>query len=334
MTTTAVVTVDRETQLIALFTLLIQTVSQCLDTILWITGNIGAICTCIVFYQPAFRRSPCAMYFIASSFSQLFVFNFAVFIRMIQYGFNVPVNSLSPWFCKIRYYIFYVAAANARYNIIFAAADRYLCSSHNIHIRRWSSPKIALRVIIVDAIIWLLFYIQVLVAFGVTNDKCRILVLDIMKYFSLYITIENGFFPVIPMLFFGLLTIRNIHQSIQRVKATEVVDGSQSVTNNRISKKETQFHKMLANQVIVYIILNVPYPVYTIYRTYLGVSSLTGSRALIDTFINNLFYDLIYLGYALTFPNFLFTSNVFRKEFKQIIQKILHRCQRRIAPAT
>lgn len=133
-----------------------------------------------------------------------------------------------------------------------------------------------------------------------------------MTYFSFYITVENGFFPILPLLFFRLLTIHNIHQTKRRTTTTEPVNESQSVQNARVSRKETQLHKMLANQVIVYLILNVPYPVYTVYRTYTGVSSLTGSRALIDTFINNLLYDLVYLGCALTFPNFILTSNMFR----------------------
>ncbi|UJR18950.1 hypothetical protein I4U23_022080 [Adineta vaga] len=333
ITITVVVALDREIQLITLFNFLIQIASQSLDCILWIVGSIGSIGTCIVFYQPVFRKSPCAIYFIASSISQIFVFNSATFIRMIQYGYGVPVNSLPEWFCKTRYYIFYVFAATARYNIIFAAADRFFCSSHSVRFRRWSSPKIALYLIIIATIFWLLFYIQVLISFGVTNDKCRILVVNVMKYFSFFITAENGFFPIIPMLFFGLLTIRNIHQSKQRVSPTEILERNQILTNGRISRKDIQFHKMLANQIIIYLILNVPYPVYTIYRTYLGVSSLSGSRALIDTFMNNIFYDMIYLGYALTFINFISTSGLFRQELKQIIQrKILKRCRRHNIP--
>jgi len=331
--TTAVITVDSDIQLTALYNLLIKTVSQCLDCSLWIVGNIGAILTCIAFYQPTFRKSPCAMYFMASCFSQLFVFNSATFIRLIEYGYGVPVNSLPAWFCKIRYYIFYVSAANARYNFIFASADRYFCSSRNVRRRQWSSSKIAIRVMIINAIVWLLFYSQVLVTFGLQNAKCRITVVSIMTYFSFYITVENGFFPIFPLLFFGLLTIRNIHQTGRRITALESVNTSQSVQDDRVSRKETQLHKMLANQVIFYLILNVPYPVYTIYRTYTGVSSLTGWRALKDTFINNFCYDLVYLSYALTFVNCFFTSQMFRRELQQFIQtKILQPCRRRIAP--
>ncbi|CAF1276458.1 unnamed protein product [Adineta ricciae] len=257
----------------------------------------------------------------------MFVFQFAVFIRMIQYGYGVPVNSVSPWFCKIRYYIFYVAAANARYNLIFASVDRYFCSSPNLLRRRLSSSKIAVRVITMNCVIWLLFYIQVLIIFDVDNDKCRIHVVQLMTYFSFYITVENGFFPIVPMLLFGILTIQNIRQSRRRVRGSERPNRSQSITNSRITRKEMQLHRMLANQVILYLILNVPYPIYTVYRSYIRVGTLSGSRALTDTFINNLLYDLIYFGYALTFFNFILTSDIFRKELTQIIKtKLIYRC--------
>ena len=331
MSNTTIATINREAELAALFNYLIQVFSQALDGLMWVIGNIGAILTCITFSRPTFRKSPCAMYFTASSFSQFFVFNFAVFIRMIQYGYNVPVNSVPSWFCKLRFYIFYVAGASARYNIVFAAVDRFFCSCQSVRLRRWSSSKVALCLIIIDAIIWALFYIQVLVFFDVKNDKCRIHVADIMIYFNFYLTIENGFLPIIPMLIFGLLTIHNIQRSIQRVKARETIDGTSSNTNNQSSspsRKEVQLHRMLINQVVIYVILNLPYPVYNLYRIYGNVSSVSESSAAIDTFVNNLCIDMVYLCFTLTFLNFLLTSSVFRQELKQL----LCRHRRRIAP--
>jgi len=330
MSNTTIATINREAELAALFNYLIQVFSQALDGLMWVIGNIGAILTCITFSRPTFRKSPCAMYFTASSFSQFFVFNFAVFIRMIQYGYNVPVNSVPSWFCKLRFYIFYVAGASARYNIVFAAVDRFFCSCQSVRLRRWSSSKVARSLIIIDAIIWALFYIQILVFADVTNGKCRILSADFLKYFTFYLTFENGFLPIIPMLIFGLLTIRNIQRSIQRLKAREIIDGRTSNSNNQpsVSRKEVQLHRMLINQVVIYVILNLPYPVYNLYRIYGNVSSVSESSAAIDTFVNNLCIDMVYLCFTLTFLNFLLTSSVFRQELKQL----LCRHRRRIAP--
>ncbi|CAF0981524.1 unnamed protein product [Adineta ricciae] len=327
--TTTFGTVDDQIRLTILFNVLIKTFSQCLDGFAWIIGNIGAICTCIVFHQAIFRKSPCAMYVTASNFSQLFIFNFATFIRMIQYGYGVLINSLPAWFCRIRFYIYYVSMANARYNIIFASADRYFSSSQSINLRQWSSSKVALRLIIIDAIIWILFYIQVLVMYDVQSNKCRIHSTSFFTYFNYFITFENGLLPIIPMSIFGLLTIRNIHQSKRRIRTTESINGSENGNITLVLRKETQLHKMLINQVIVYLIFNIPLPVYGIYRSYISISTLSRWRAVMDTFMNNLFYDMIYLGYALTFPIFILTSDIFRRELKKIIKKkLVYPCQR------
>ena len=340
ISTTTSASAAAEAQLVILYNLMIQNLSRVLDCFIWIVGHIGAICVCIVFSQPVFRKSPCAMYFIASSISQIVLFNFAVFIRLIQYGYDVPVNSLDAWFCRIRYYLFYASGAVARYNIIFAGIDRFLCSSQVTRLRQCSSPKIALRVIIINAIFWIIFYIQVLVNFSVSGDKCRITTDEFRRYFNLFFLIENGIFPVFPMAIFGLLTIRNIRQSSERAKAGAdgSVDGSQSVTNTNTGghKKETQLHRMLINQIIVFIVLTLPSPAYSIYRTYfLNTSTLSGSGALMDTFLNNLFFDCIYLNYALTCLTFLFTSAMFRRELKQVIQKIIFcRHRQHISPIT
>ncbi|UJR12380.1 hypothetical protein I4U23_016557 [Adineta vaga] len=332
--TTIVGTVDEQIRLTILFNLLIKTFSQFLDGFAWIIGNIGALSTCIVFQQVAFRKSPCAIYFIASNFSQLFIFNFATFIRMIQYGYGVSVNSVPSWFCKIRFYIYYVSMASARYNIIFASADRFFSSSQKANLRQWSSSKIALRLVIINAIIWIFFYIQVLVTYDVRHNKCRIQSKSFFTYFNYFITFENGLFPIIPMSIFGLLTLRNVHQSKRRVRTTESVTGSENININLASRKETQLHKMLINQVIVYLIFNIPLPVYGIYRSYINIVTLSGWRAVRDTFMNNLFYDMIYLGYALTFPIFILTSDIFRRELKQIIQKkLVQPCQRFVTHA-
>jgi hypothetical protein len=79
------------------------------------------------------------MYFIASSGSQLFTFNFALLTRMLQFGYNVQAANIFLWFCKIRYYLFYISAAVPRYNIILASIDRYFVSSRDALRRQWSS---------------------------------------------------------------------------------------------------------------------------------------------------------------------------------------------------
>ncbi len=83
----------------------------------------------LFFYKPAFRKSPCAKYFIAVNISQFFTFVFAVFIGTLEYGYTIQTVNSFVWFCKIRYYLFYVFVANSRYNIVMDSIDRYTSAS-------------------------------------------------------------------------------------------------------------------------------------------------------------------------------------------------------------
>ncbi|CAF1152904.1 unnamed protein product [Adineta steineri] len=300
-----------------------MTISQYALGIIWLIGNIGSILTCIVFSQSVFRKSACALYFIASSFSQLLAFNFALLYRMLQYGYNVNIINVELWFCKMRFYLFYVFIANSRYNIIIASIDRYFSSSRNALRRQWSSSKIALRVIICNAIFWCLMYIQVIVVYEINNNICQPQSGVYGIFFSIYITIDSGILPTFLMLIFGLLTAKNVRQSGKRIVPTIQNSTDQSV---RISKKDIQLQKMLVNQIILFIFLNIPNPCYLVYHSFTINTIKSPARLTIEAFINNMTYVPLYLDYALTFFNCAISSKIFRRQFLNFIQtKILRR---------
>ncbi|CAF1164332.1 unnamed protein product [Adineta steineri] len=300
-----------------------MTISQYALGIIWLIGNIGSILTCIVFSQSVFRKSACALYFIASSFSQLLAFNFALLYRMLQYGYNVNIINVELWFCKVRFYLFYVFIANSRYNIIIASIDRYFSSSRNALRRQWSSSKIALRVIICNAIFWSLMYIQVIVVYEISNNTCQPQSGVYGIFFSIYITIDSGILPTFLMLIFGLLTAKNVRQSGRRIVPTIQNSNDRSV---RISKKDIQLQKMLVNQIILFIVLNIPNPCYLVYHSFTINTIESPARLTIEAFINNMTYVPLYLDYALTFFNCAISSKIFRRQFLNFIQtKILRR---------
>jgi hypothetical protein len=331
MNSTSIVAEDNQANVIALVNFLNKTISQYGLGLIWLVGNIGSALNCIVFYQPAFRKSPCAMYFIASNISQFFTFNFALFTRMIQYGYDVQAINIFPWYCKIRYYLFYIFVANSRYNIIMASMDRWFASSRDALRRQWSSPKIALRFIIGNFILWFLIYLQVIIFYTINNGSCQPQPGTYRTAFSIYLAIDSGILPTSLMLVFGLLVVKNVHQTKRRIGATTAINEDQPVYANRMSRKDMQLQKMLGNQILLFIILNIPNPCYLIYRLFTAQTSKSPLRLVIEVFIENMTYVLIYLGFSLTFANFAVSSDMFRREFQQFIQtKILHRFPRRV----
>ncbi|CAF1481204.1 unnamed protein product [Adineta steineri] len=208
-----------------------------------------------------------------------------------------------------------------------ASMDRIFASSREARRREWSSPKIALRFIIGNAVFWFIMYLQVIGLFEInTGNKCGPRLGTCAMYFSIYLSIDSGILPTFFMLLFGLLTIKNIHQTRRRIKATATTNPDQSVQASIMSKKEMQLHKMLANQIGLYLILNVANPFYFIYRAFTVVTLKSPLRVTAESFVNNLTYDLIYLGFALSFANFAVSSEMFRREFQLLIQtKIIAR---------
>ncbi|UJR32431.1 hypothetical protein I4U23_019893 [Adineta vaga] len=313
--------------LINLISFLNKTFSQYGLGLIYLMGNIGSALNCIVFYQPTFRKSPCAMYFLASNFFQFFSFNFALLNRMLLYGYDVQVINTYDWFCKIRFYLFYILTANSRYNIIMASIDRYFASSQNVARRRYSSSKVALKIIIISSIIWSLIYIQVLIFYDINDDICQYQSGVYGMIFSIYISIDSGILPILLMVIFGVLTIRNIHQSKRRIGINQASHVEQHIRINHLSRKDMQLYRMLINQLFLFIFLNLPNPCYLIYYSYTINAVRPLIRLTIELFISNMTYVFIYLGFALTFANFLVSSDIFRRELQLFILRKLHQLQ-------
>ncbi|CAF0863673.1 unnamed protein product [Adineta steineri] len=298
---------DDQAQLIALVNLLNKTISQYGLGLIWFVGNIGSILNCIVFSQPTYSKSPCAMHFLASSVAQFFTFNFALLTRLLQYGYGIQGTNIYVWFCKVRFYLFYIFVAVPRYNIVMASVDRYFASSRSALRRQWSSSKIAIRLIIGNIIFCCSYGSG---AYGI--------------FFSIYISIDSGILPLLLMLIFGLLAVNNIHKTRRRIDAAPTGNPGRPAQAAKMSKKDIQLHRMLANQICLFIILNMPNPCYLVYRSFTITQVKSPFRRATETFLSNMTYALIHLGFSLTFANFFISSDIYRREFLQVIRiKIL-----------
>ncbi|CAF1089011.1 unnamed protein product [Adineta ricciae] len=302
---------------ISLINVLNRAISQFGFGFIFILGNVGSILMCIVFTQPTYRNSPCAMFFLSASVSQFFTYNFALFTRMLHFGYAILTLNSNLWYCKLRFYLFYIFVAVPRYYIILASIDRYFASSDIALRRRWSSQKIALRLIFANVIFWSVIYTQIIVFYEIGSGICTFRSGHYAIFFTIYIAFDSGVLPILLMLIFGLLTVRNVRQTKARI-STNVGQSS------RMSKKDVQLHRMLANQIILFVILNMPNPIYLIYSSFTVNMSKSALQSAAETFVSNMTYLLIYLGFSLTFTNFMISSDIFRREFAQILRtKIL-----------
>ncbi|CAF4036896.1 unnamed protein product [Rotaria sp. Silwood2] len=266
------------------------------------------------------------MYFLASSISQFLTFNFALLTRMLQYGYTIQTVNTVVWFCKIRYYLFYIFVAIPRYLIILASIDRYLASSSDIQRRQWSTPKIAIRLIIGNVLFWCVIYIQIPIFYEIHNGDCSFRKGVYGIFFCIYLLIESGIFPPLMMIIFGLLTLNNIRRSKRTIRPLPIVDIIQLSQFPVMSRKDLLISKMLFNQICLWIILNMFNPCYLLYRTITIYDNKSSLRLTVELFLNNMSYYFIYLEFSLTFFVYTLSSPLFRREFKKLIRKkLLHR---------
>ncbi|CAF2634396.1 unnamed protein product [Rotaria sp. Silwood2] len=290
-------------------------------SLIWLIGNFGSIINCFIFSQRSLRKNPCVMYLLASSVAQFLTFNFALLTRILYMGYNIQIVNTLLWYCKFRYYFFYISVAIPRYYIILASVDRYFVSSSDIYWRRWSSSKIAMRLIICSFLFWCLMNIQVLVFYEIQDDNCSFRNGVYAIFFSVYLLIESGIFPPLMMLIFGFLTVNNIRKSKRTTRPLSAANVIGYGHFTGMSRKDLQFSKMLLNQICLWIILNIPNPCYLLYQTITINDTKSSLRLSVESFISNMTYFFIYLEFSLTFFVYTLSSSLFRREFNQLLQK-------------
>ncbi|CAF0835007.1 unnamed protein product [Adineta steineri] len=201
-----------------------------------------------------------------------------------------------------------------------ASIDRYFASSRDALHRQWSSAKIARRLIIGNAIFWCVTYVQVIIFYDISTGICWYQSGAYGMFFSIFIAIEIGILPILLLFIFGLLTANNVYKTRQRIEPIGAANGGRHIQGSKTSKKDTQLHKMLANQILVFIILNMPNPCYLVYKAFTVNTSKSLLRSTTEDFAGNMTYALMDLEFSLTFINFIISSKMFRKEFLQLIR--------------
>ncbi|CAF0763579.1 unnamed protein product [Adineta steineri] len=239
---------------------------------------------------------------------------------MLHYGYGVHALNTNLWYCKIRFYLSYVFLTIPRYNIAMASIDRYFASSRIALRRQWSSPKIAIRLIIGNVIFWCVIYIQVIIFYNISTGSCWYQSGAYGMFFSIFIAIGSGILPILLLFIFGLLTANNVHKTRHQIEPVGATRIGRHIQGRKTSKKDAQLHKMLANQILVFIIFNMPNPCYLIYKAFTLNTSKSVLRSTIEEFAGNMTYSLTDFEFSLTFINFIISSDMFRKEFLQLIR--------------
>ncbi len=281
-------------------------------------GNLGNLLIIGIYSQKKYRTSSCSIYLIASSCFCLMAANWAI-IPLINALDHFDWVSNSVVVCRIRGYTIHTSSMCFRYTLVLVCADRYALCSTRAAIRALSRPQIAYRLIAGLMIFWSVVSVHILIWESIENGRCYVYGLY-GQIFGFYIAIFTGLIPILSMIIFAILLVKNLHRPRSQVQPFN--------TNHRLNRRDISLIKLVLMEVIVYIICTLLYPPMTIYTqiTAYTAPNKNAERKQIESFINFIIMSLLlYLNYNTTFYVHIITSKVFRNEVKNFIIKCIHK---------
>ncbi|CAF1010270.1 unnamed protein product [Didymodactylos carnosus] len=285
-----------------------------IEPLIIVLGTIGNIASIYIFTRPSLK-SPCSLYFLASSINNFAILYFGIVTRMLADGYDIDPTSYSRFFCKFRNYFSYMIYLVSPLLIVLTTVDRFCASSTNSQRRKFSSIIISRWAIGCVAIFALLFFIHILIFFeiDINSHICQPklgLYSDLLGLSTLAIYVIG----LCLMMVFGALTINNVRNQRRRVKNTN--------TTNTQSQQERQVDKqlfiMLLLHIACFVILGLPYVIMLIFSGVLSAYKTTS----IFIFIQNISRILLNLSSSIQFYIYTLGSRLYRQEFLKALNKL------------
>ena len=288
--------------------------------ITFIPGIIGLLLNLVIFSQPIQRREPCSLYFLASSYFNLFVIVINLPIRALASCFDIDISDYHIYLCKTTTFTFYVTRVISCWLITFACIDRYFHSSIHIHIRRLSSVKIAKLTIVITSIVIFLSYSHMIVyyqiTFGIDMMPACNAPKGIYRTFSAFWHLTMySLCPSFLMFLFGCLTLRNIHINHRRIIPI-------ARENHRMTRRtDCQLLRMLGAQVLMIMISTAPFSIYRLYASF--TSNIVKSTIQIteENLINQIVNTIPYFAHSSSFYLYTLMGSRFRRDVIQIFAR-------------
>jgi hypothetical protein len=252
-------------------------------------------------------------------------------VGFVPYIYSVnnpnPMNTFLV-ICKIRTYIGQSLAMMYRWLMTMACIDRYIISSRNFHLRKYTSSRNACSIIITIIIICLLLPMHNLIFFVIKRMGCVPSDLIYIVYYSTFTFIFGGFLPILIMTI-SVILIRSNLVSKQARRYHNVSHENSKLENRSLNERDDQIILMLYLQILVYIILNIPWMIYLLYSIYLySKKNPTINEIIIRRIVHYLMEILVYMYPTLSFYIYTLTSKRFRNELSRLILTCGNRSKR------
>jgi hypothetical protein len=279
----------------------IKILSQYLLSSIVIIGNISCILSLIVFLQKSMRKNSSGLYFLSFTFCNIIFINIIILCTVLYFGFNIDPTRNIFILCQIEYYTGFAISTLSSSFLVFASIDRFIITSSNFHIHRFSTHSMAIKFILILTIFWCIMHIHV---FFFTVEQR-----ETTNIFSC--TFQNGTYTLILFLY-EFLTLCLLTPTLM------IIFGLRTIINvRRLYSIDRQLILMMLSQCFIYILFRLPLPIYFIYD-YITRAAVQDNRCRI---INMFFFYIPYCSFF--FVNLL--SHSFRVEFKRLTKNLIRR---------
>ncbi|CAF1274628.1 unnamed protein product [Rotaria sordida] len=295
---------------------------------IFLFGIIGNILNILVLSQRNLRSNPCAFLFLASSIASLIAIISGLFTRTTS-GWAIDLTNTITWLCQLRTFVVFVSRTIAYCLIALATIDRWLSSCFDHRRRQMSTIINAQRGMIIILIFSCLLYVQMFYCYeaNLINAplKCYGKTITCRLITDLTYAFVANIFPLIIMLYFGLMTIINIRQSKRRIQIINMTSISRVTINISQRSKKTDYYLlyMLFVQVILFGIFTLPQNIQKFIALAQSNQIKTALDSAIENFIFNFFLLFAYLANGMSFYIYTLSGgSVFRNELIKLAQTV------------
>ena len=313
---------------------------------LYILGVCGGILNIFTFLQKQLRSHSCSMYFLASSFCDLWICHTFILLNIISlfdHQDYIQFFNTSSW-CKFDRFSAFMFPCLSAFYILMASVDRFCASSRKVAWRKFSTTRVSRIVVLGIFLIWTLFSLHIVIAFdwrALQPNDTDLYCSPPLEVYTFFVIVDGYFFAlfngiIVPFLLavFGVLIIFHVRQTQRRravvvpiAPAPPVGQNSSPTTKSKapmtsIDREKRHLITMLLMQVFVTIGTTLPYIIVYLNNLY-GTIPVT-EEYLLSIRVIGWFW---YLNFCKAFYVNTLSSQFYRSILKKQVFQLFHRWQ-------
>ncbi|CAF1354428.1 unnamed protein product [Rotaria sordida] len=256
--------------------------------------------------------SPCTYYFLVYAILSII---YTCLLCPIQFVRGFSINWINGQVtCKMHTYLLFILPFHSNIMLILASLDRYYSSLQIRRLQSTSAIRIASRNIIYTTLFSIFYMLPVLFIYN-WNEKSRKCLLKFHNIINIYTLSQVVIYYILSpsiMILFGILTVYNIRQ-----KSIRVILCISWIRQRRRRRTECQLVRMLILQVIVHLILVLPFGII-----YSINSIIPSTQTPTIIAIRLIFVSWQQCDHFISFFLYILSASIYRQQLIRLLKSI------------